>query len=343
MPPPGSAAPERVDVEVVVPLRWSEPAPERVREMGEYLAELLAVTPYVTVVDGSPPPQARDHRRCWPPAVRIVEPEPPGAWYDGADREAVVAGTANGKVLGSMTGIRAARTDAVLLCDDDVRLTPDDVRVLTHRLADADAVRPVTVFDRWPWHAVWDGGRTLLAAAVAADWPGMLALRRGAVVAAGGWSPGVIFENLELWRTLQARGARLRLAGDVVVRRRPPEARHFLTQRVRQAYDDLAQPGRLVAELAVLPLVLLLARRGPAALALATAGVVVVAEVGRRRLGGAVPAPVSLAAPLWLLERGVVVWVVLVVRARGGVRYHGRRFRTAAHSVRALAPRPDPR
>src|SRR3712207_6849145 len=43
----------------------------------------------------------------------------------------------------------------------------------------------------------------------------------------------------------------------VLVRRLPPSAGHFLGQRVRQAYDDFAQPLRLTAELSILPLVLL--------------------------------------------------------------------------------------
>jgi hypothetical protein len=343
-----------VDVEVVIPLRWQDdgrPGLRRATEMGDYLDQLLCVTPYVTVVDGSQPEEFRRHRTAWPDGVRHVRPGPPEAWRpahlrgsagsrgphgaDGADA------AVNGKVLGAMTGILTARCERVVLADDDVRLSADDVLALAHRLADSDLVRPVNVFDRWPWHAWWDGGRTLLNTAVAADWPGVFALRRSTVLAAGGWSPEVLFENLELWRTLQAHGARTRVATDIVVRRLPPAPSHFWSQRVRQAYDDLAQPGRLAAELAVLPLTVLAARRGWRPLVLAAAATVAVAEVGRRRIGPEhVPGHVSLAAPVWLLERGVCVWLALGARARGGVRYHGRRLPTAAHPLHRLdAPR----
>jgi len=67
----------------------------------------------------------------------------------------------------------------------------------------------------------------------------------------------VLFENLEMERTVRAGGGRVRALHDLYVARRPPSTRHFLGQRVRQAYDSLAQPGRLAAELAILPTVLI--------------------------------------------------------------------------------------
>ncbi|MFP3381064.1 hypothetical protein SB767_32600, partial [Bacillus sp. SIMBA_069] len=71
-------------------------------------------------------------------------------------------------------------------------------------------------------------------------------------------------------------------ADRIGVARRPPALRHFLGQRVRQAYDDFAQPARLLAELSVLPLALASLRR-PRRLLLGVAGVVALAEAGRRR------------------------------------------------------------
>jgi hypothetical protein len=58
----------------------------------------------------------------------------------------------------------------------------------------------------------------------------------------------VLFENLELIRTVRAGGGTLRYLRSPLVRRLPPDARTFLSQRVRQAYDSLAQPWRLAAE-----------------------------------------------------------------------------------------------
>src|SRR5690606_1314668 len=70
----------------------------------------------------------------------------------------------------------------------------------------------------------------------------------------------------------------------------------------------------------------------------AVAAAVGLAELGRRRDGGAGffhPAA-ALAAPLWLLERGVLSWAALAVRTRGGLPYHGRRIAVPAHSPKWL-------
>src|SRR5690606_23374932 len=68
------------------------------------------------------------------------------------------------------------------------------------------------------------------------------------------------------------------------------------------------------------------------------AAAVTVAEVGRRRDGGAAvfPATAALWAPLWLVERGLCSWLALVARLRGGVRYGGSRL------ARAATPRREP-
>lgn len=328
----------RCDVEVVIPLRWPrEQDIDRVEEMTAYLERLSAVAAFVTVVDGSDAEVRHEHERRWSPFARVVVPDAaPGP------------GPRNGKVVGAVTGIRCARSESVLLADDDVRLTARTVRQLVARLAGHDLVRPVNVFDEWPWHARWDGARTLLNLALGFDWPGVFALRRSAVLACGGWSELALFENLELWRTMVAAGARVRTAADVVVARRPPDSRHFWSQRVRQAYDDLAQPVRLVCELSLLPGLVALARRSPAAVLLVAVAAVAVAEVGRGRLARpvddaasdagspSVPATVAWFAPVWLLERGVCAWLAVAQWCRGGALYHGQRMRLAAHSPRWL-------
>lgn len=186
-------------------------------------------------------------------------------------------------------------------------------------------------------------------------------MRRSTFWAAGGYDGNVLFENLELSRTLRAAGAIEGWVPDLFVVRRPPSARHFWGQRVRQAYDDLAQPARLVTECAVLPAVLVLLARGwvqdrgrralgvplakrraRAALLGLLAAPVALAEVGRRKHGGraAFPATAALWAPLWLLERAICVWLAVAHRARGGTPYGGGRLRVAAHSVGYLRAHP---
>ncbi|NUP35112.1 MAG: hypothetical protein HOU01_25885, partial [Streptomycetaceae bacterium] len=157
---------------------------------------------------------------------------------------------------------------------------------------------------------------------------------RSTVLDIGGWSAEVLFENLELWRAVEAAGHTALSVPHVRVAREAPSVRQFWSQRVRQAYDDLAQPGRLVVELAILPVAALAARRGPEALGSFGAACVLVAVHGRRRLGTErVPPSVPLWAPVWVLERGVCTWLALACRLRGGVRYHGSRVRVAAHSA----------
>jgi hypothetical protein len=128
-------------------------------------------------------------------------------------------------------------------------------------------------------------------------------------------------------------------APHLFVARRPPTFTHFRKQRVRQAYDEFARPTRLVAALAIMPLLAFaVVRRAWRAIALATGMSLLVAETGRRRNGGRhrLPARAVLFTPLWLLERGVCTWPAVAHRARGGCPYAGCRLRTAANSRRTL-------
>ena len=281
---PRSPTTVRFPVEVVIPLRWDRPLSEQradVEEMGAYLVSLHAVAD-VTVVDGSRPELLAAHRAAWPDGIRVMTP-------DG--RLGV-----NGKVVGALSGIAASRHELVVLADDDVRYDGDSLTTMYLALQEADMVRPQNVFTEWPWHARWDFCRTLIARAFAADWPGTFGLRASAVAVMGGWSAEVLFENLEMVRTAQANGRLVVNLPGLLVGRRPPPAAHFWSQRVRQAYDDLAQPGRLAVELSIVPLVAVSAIRRPGLLVAMAAATVVLAEVGRRRSGGL---DIPRSVPLW--------------------------------------------
>jgi hypothetical protein len=305
-------------VEYVLPLRWR--SDDEIEELTAYLLALASHV-RVTVVDASPEPLFTEHARRWSGAVRHVRPERwPGR---------------NGKVAGVMTGLRLARAEAVVIADDDVRWDVDQLEAATGLLAHGDVVRVQNVFDPLPWHARWDSARSLVNRGLAADFPGTLVVRRSAVLRAGGYDGDVLFENLELLRTVRARGGTEIRADDLCVRRRPPSARHFWSQRVRQAYDSLAQPPRLVAELAVLPaLVWAAVRRQPAAAAVLGGTVCAVAWRGRARDGGrtAFPASTVVWAPVWLVERAVCAWLAVALRFTGGVPYRGQRLVRAASS-----------
>lgn len=278
------------------------------------------------VVDGSEPAVCARNAGIWPRGVRHVRPE---------------GTTANPKVASVVTGLRLARAaglDRCVVADDDVRYERRELAAMAAALSRAEVVRPQNYFDPTPWHALEDTARSLLNRACGTDHPGTLGVRAAAL--ADGYDGDVLFENLELVRTVTARGGREVRRPDIYVRRLPPTTRHFLGQRVRQAYDSQAQPVRLAAELALLPAAIAASRR-PTLLGAAFVGAVVLAEAGRRRAGGRryFSAVAAFWAPVWLGERAVCSWLALGCRLRGGVPYRGRRLSVAAHSMRELRRR----
>jgi hypothetical protein len=248
----------------------------------------------------------------------------------------------NGKVNGVLTGLRMCRSNKVVIADDDVRYTAEQLERIAALLDRADVVRPQNYFDPAPWHARWDTARSLLNRAFGGgDYPGTLAVRLTDRLRRDGYDGDVLFENLELIRTVRAAGGRELVASDLYVRRLPPTARQFLRQRVRQAYDSQAQPLRLLGELMLLPGAALGVRR-PRRLAVGCLLAVGLAELGRRRSGGAAyfARSAPLCAPLWLGERALCSWAALGARLLlGGASYSGRRISCPAHSVRTLRAR----
>lgn len=309
----------------VLPIRWTVDGSE-FDDLTAYL-EWLSARCEVIVVDDSPMPVYDAHRRAW---GRLGVHCPPDD-----DLRAL-----NGKVSGVRTGMRRVATERVVIADDDVRYDASSLSAVIDGLTDADLVIPQNVFRPLPWHARWDTARSLINRAFGTDFPGTLALRRSAYRRAGGYDGDVLFENLELMRTLRAVGARERPVRSVFVVRRPPSIGRFWSQRIRQAYDSLAQPVRMVAELSLLPAgSLAVRRRGVFAAAAALLASWAVAEAGRRRDCGrqAFPATSALWAPAWLLERAVCSWLALGLRTvRGGITYAGVHISVAAHSRREL-------
>ena len=161
------------------------------------------------------------------------------------------------------------------------------------------------------------------------------------LVGAGGYAGNVMFENFELVKTIEAAGGRQLVASDLFVRRLPPTTRHFVSQRIRQAYDDLARPFRFASFLAVIPTLSQFALRSRWAVLvravwMGAVTIAVLAEVGRRRDGATAffPFRCSLLAPLWALERSVCVWPALFAWLRGGISYRGGRISRASLSAR---------
>jgi hypothetical protein len=300
------------DVEYVLPLRWHDD--EAREELTAYLSALTRAVD-VTVVDGSPPALFAAHHDAWP-WVRHIPPAWPGL---------------NGKARGAMTGLARARHELVIIADDDVRYDPASLAAVRARLESADFVRPQNYFASLPWHARWDTGRTVLNRASGGDFSGTIAVRRS-ILTSEGYDTDVLFENLQLERTVRALGGRVDVAHDVFVERLPPRVDRFWEQRVRQAYDEFARPWRLILQLLVLPaLAAAAATRNWRAVAIAAAAVVAVAEAGRRRACGAgvFDRAAALWALPWLAERSVTSWLALVHRLCGGIPYRGARLERA--------------
>lgn len=308
-------------VSYVLPLKVADRA-----DLGDLTPYLhwLATRVDVIVVDGSPADVFAAHARAWGGVVRHLH---------------VTSRTSNGKVAGVLDGVAAAATPYVVIADDDVRYDESSLEAVVSRLDGCSAVVPQNYFEPRPWHARLDTARTLVNRAFGSDYAGTVAVRRECLVATRGYCGAVLFENLELLRTLGAHGFDVRHSPDIFVVRRPPTFTHFAGQRVRQAYDSRAQPSRMAMELLVLPGLLAASTRRRSVLLAIVASPVVVAAAGRRRGSGAQVFGwrSCLWAPVWVTERGVSCWVALVCALRGGVRYGGGRLGTAAHSVKVLA------
>jgi hypothetical protein len=316
-------------ISYVLPIRRARPATD---ELVDYVRALSSCCELI-IVDGSPEPVFEDLAGRCGPVVRHVPPDPH------------FRGCANGKAAGALTGVWLASHECVVIADEDVRYDTRALEQATRALDHADIVRPQNYFDPIPWHACLDTARTLINRMSGGDWPGTLALRRSALQRAGGYRADVLFENLELVRTIVATGGRECVAYDLFVRRRPPSTRHFLSQRVRQAYDEFARPVRMATWLAVLPVLYSLKRRrGWGALSSACVLPILCAEIGRRRAGGrrVFPLAASLLAPVWVLERAVCAWLAVGARViLGGVPYRGRIMPYAATPMRVLTRHED--
>jgi hypothetical protein len=324
----------------VLPLRWSEPGP--IEELAAYLHSLGESGPVteVVVVDGSPPPLFESHAEALHGVATHLAPHGDLSFPMG-------------KVNGVITGVRECSCERVVIADDDVRYEPAALARTLALLAEADLVRPQNYFAELPWHARWDTARSLLNRVFTGDpdfpvgdFPGTLAVRRASFLRSGAYDGRALFENLELMRTIAAAGGTVVTPLDLYVARRAPSTSHFLSQRIRQAYDDFAIPARIGAFLAIGPGAIELLRRGRGRhLLLGALATIGLAELGRRRANGAERFPLSgaLLAPVWVSERSLCAWLALGSKLRGGVRYGDRRLPHSAGSVRRLRRRYESR
>lgn len=315
-----------------MPFRRLDAARDELDRMAADFATARAAGWEVVVADGSPPPAFARHAAAWRGACRHVPLDP--CWR-----------FLNGKVNGVMTGVTAASAERIVLADDDVVYDALTLERMRRLLDDADLVVPQNYFDPLPWWARIESARILLNRAVrpAGDYPGTFGVRRSTFLRIGPYDGDVLFENEELRRHFLRHRTRVRHARDLFVPRRPPTLRKWREQRLRQAYEDVETPAKTALFLALLPATVAIAwGGGPVALGLwiAVIGATAVGLASLGLRGGArrcIPSSARFAAPLWVLERAIMVHPAVWARLRGvGCAYGGRRLqRGVGRALRA--------
>jgi hypothetical protein len=267
----------------------------------------------VLIVDGSPATVFEHHHRAWQAIGRHVGVDPQYRYL-------------NGKVNGVHTGIALASCERVILADDDIRYTREDVGAMCELLERYEMVRPQNYLSPLPWWGRMEAARMLINRGVlpTGDYPGTCGLRRSAMLRVGHYDGDVLFDNEEIVRHFILKGASVCHANDFFILKHPPTLKKWREQRPRQAYEDFVMRAKTLAFMAVLPAGVAIALTWGAAalvayvLALSMTGLAL-AERGRRgRARRFFPAHVTLHAPLWILERAVSVYWAIYWRLRYG-------------------------
>jgi hypothetical protein len=304
----------------VLPIKWD--GDQDTAELTAYL-ETISRHVDLIIVNGSSRVNYEQHNAIWGNFGRHLPPDESLNFI-------------NGKVNGVITGLRLAKYNEVIIADDDVRYNQDQLTYVQELLMNVQLVVPQNYFAPNPWHGQWDTARTLLNRAINHDYPGTLAIQRDFINRLDGYDGNVMFENLELIRTVKAGDGEVLYKDDLYIRRLPPTDGHFWSQRVRQAFDDNAQPLRLGFFIMLLPILIASAFLSPMLPVVLLALSILVAEIGRRKFQGNIifPLACSFYAPCWLLERGFCTWLAMFYRLKyGGIQYNSRIIRIAANPI----------
>jgi hypothetical protein len=297
----------------LLPIRRVRADGGEMSELAAYFAMLGAAGCDVLVVDGSAGATFDDHHRAWGDVCRHVPVDPRYRYL-------------NGKVNGIHTGIDTARCERIIVADDDIRYTADDVARACRLLDGHDMVRPQNYLRPLPWWARMEAARMLINRGTlrAGDYPGTCAFRRSTFRRLGHYDGDVLFDNEEIVRHFAAGGARVAYARDFFIHKRPPALAKWREQRPRQAYEDFGMRAKTALFAALLPLGAVVARRRGARGAAVYAALVAGASIALARRGrsqGAerlVPPTVALWAPVWVLERCLSTYWAIYWKLRHG-------------------------
>ena len=234
----------------LLPFRRAAFQAAEARDLARYFTTLRQAGCEVLLIDGSPADVFAQHKEALGPLCR----------HEPVDRRYRYL---NDKVNGVHTGVAFASFDKIVLADDDIRYTGEQIMECLHLLGTYEVVRPQNFLWPLPWWAKMEAGRMLINRATlrAADYPGTCAFRRAALLACGHYDGDVLFDNEELIRHFAEHGCRIAYANDLFVRKRPPSLRKWIEQRPRQAYEDFGMRFK-TALFTSLPLLCLLAAMG---------------------------------------------------------------------------------
>ena len=294
----------------ILPIRRVRALRREVDDLAEYFRKLAREGCEVLIVDGSSPEIFAQHDHAWCKLCRHVP----------VDRRYTYL---NGKVNGVHTGVDLASCESVILADDDIRYTPEDIRRACELLKRHDMIRPQNYLAPLPWWARTEAARMLINRGVlrSGDYPGTCAFRRSACLRFGHYDGDVLFDNEEIVRHFILNGGDVCYALDFFILKRPPTLRKWLEQRPRQAYEDFDMRAKTLLFLSLLPAAMALGVYSGAGAALAflfviSACAAVLAGLGllRDQTYKFFPVHVMFYAPFWVLERSVSVYWALYWR-----------------------------
>jgi hypothetical protein len=283
----------------LLPIRRACLSREEAEGFAQYFRNLVDAGCEVLVVDGSPPEIFADHDLAWREVCRHVTVDPQYTYL-------------NGKVNGVHTGVDLASCEKIVLADDDIRYTSEDIERACELLERHEMVRPQNYLSPLPWWGRTETARMLINRGVlrTGDYPGTCAFLRSTFLRVGHYDGDVLFDNEEIVRHFVLQGADVCYALDLFILKRPPTFRKWIEQRPRQAYEDFVMRAKTALFMSLLPVAVAFglfsgARAALGFIFLVSLSAMLLALRGLRRNQAHrfFPADVILYAPLWVLER----------------------------------------
>ena len=297
---------------------------EEIEDFAQYFLYLATEGCEVIVVDGSTPEIFAEHDRAWGQICRYVPVDPKYTYL-------------NGKVNGVHTGVDLASCENIILADDDIRYTADDLRCVCDSLRQYEMVRPQNYISPLPWWGRIETARMLINRGVllTGDYPGTCAFRRSVYLRVGHYDGDVLFDNEEIVRHFRLNGADIFCALGIFILKRPPNFLKWIEQRPRQAFEDFDLRGKTLLFLALFPIAIMLGIFYGARGALQFFSFVSICALlfacrglWRNKAYKYFPFYVILYAPLWVLERAASVYWALYWRVVYGGYPFGTRLLT---------------